>query len=63
MNFIELKSISGTKVLVNINLVTTIEPMGDRVDDGCAVYFMSEGDNIKVSNTYDEVTRLIFGIV
>lgn len=60
MNFLELKTISVRKVFVNMNLVTMIEPMGDRVDDGCVIYFVSPDDILKVSNTYDDVKALMW---
>lgn len=60
-NFIEVTHNEVGKVLVNLALVTMVEPIiATDLTEGTVLYFTSPDDHIKVRETYEQLKRMIW---
>lgn len=60
-NFIEVTHNEVGKILVNLSLVTMVEPIiSTDPTEGTVLYFSSPDDHIKVRETYEQLKRMIW---
>lgn len=57
--FIELTKANGEKVLINIHHIFRVTLSTIQANGNTHIYQSSQGDNVIVLETYDEVRRLI----
>ena len=56
---IEVTKKSGDKILINPNLIMTIEPTEEDYVEQCIVYFSTK-DYIELREPYDKIKKVVF---
>ena len=59
MKFIELTGDDGVKILINLSLVSYIEPCDGAYGNGGCIINFNNDDNFSVLEEYDEVKQLV----